>query len=203
MPEGLFFALFLALMAFSAMDQLAFLAFWPPAFRWGVTILTRDGLRLARPVASLDTVVLTDHGKFKVHAVDHVLVRDRTRFFGGSPAQSVVGSITWQDGSALFQARLQISYVLFMVIGFILWTIAGAFTVSIDGVTVESLRPIALGWLVISLVTGVNVVMGRMRMTLLLREYEAWANGAVSAPEPTSEPTPEGDSADEWWATEG
>jgi len=201
-PEGLLFALFVALMALSVLDQIAFLAFWPPAFRWGVSILTRDGLRLARPIEPLDTVVLTDHGKFKVQAVDLVLVRDRTRFFGGNRAQSVVGSITWQDGSALFQARLQVFYVLFMVIGFALWTIAGAFTVSIDGVTIESLRPIVFGWLVISLVTGVNVMMGRMRMNLLLSEYEAWANGEVSALEPTPAPASEGDSFDGWWAPE-
>jgi len=176
-----------ALMALVTFGWIAHLAFWAPWYRWGVRILRVDGLKLPLPDEPLGTAIETDSGKFKVQALDLVLVRSRQRMFGDGNAGWNVGTIEWRDGSAIFQARLELSYVIFIVYFVATWLVFGAADSSSGGISSQPLDSIFFAGILVTAVTGINVGFGRRRMRILLEEYEAWTRGDS----PVSESAPE------------
>jgi len=188
----------LAVIASITFGWIAHLAFWAPWYRWGIRILRVDGLELPLPAESLGTAIETHSGKFKVHALDLVLVRSRQRMFGNRNAGWAVGTIEWRDGSAVFQSRLEPSYLVFVVYFFTIWFASGAAESFASGVSTEFLNSVLPAVILMTVVTGVNVALGRSRMRMLLEEYQSWIGGDSPVSELASEPEPEASDVDSW-----
>jgi hypothetical protein len=161
MPEQVFIAGFVVLVAAGIVDMVGYLAFWPPVYLLGPRIYSDTRPWLAPPAPGTRSAIETAHGKFSAVSGERVLIRER-QLLWDFWRSDVRGSIVWGPQGVTIEAR----FPLFTMAIMVLWLVV--FVVSAVGAGLEALA----ASLFIGVIIIVSIVRQRNRMRLLLSEYE-------------------------------
>lgn len=169
---------FFALMALMIAGEITTYSFFSPVFDWGIPVYS-SRTALSPPGAPDGQSHETEHWVFKAVSLDRVLVRPRMRFFA-LRVQGIVGTVSWQDGSAILRFRLQLSIVAFLVFWLSGWLIGGGAQIAAAGASSESLGPLAFGLFVFVGITSWTIGYARSCVAEFVAAYEHWSRESTA-----------------------